>query len=149
MKISPVCILHSPCNSAEQALRIIQTRLPDEFCIDRQTVNAKVGLLNELLIKHPSATFIAKAEGDDLTARGIPDGSLLIVDRTAIAHHNSTIIASIAGELSVNILDLHARLLRPANPKQRAIPLARKAAASCEGVVTFYITPQTNCAYSC
>lgn len=57
--------------------------------------------LDDLLIKHPTATFVARAEGESMIERGILDGSLLIIDRGIAPTHNATIVASIAGELPV------------------------------------------------
>ena len=105
--------------------------------------------LDSLLIKHPTTTFIAKAEGDSMIERGILDGSLLIIDRSLPPKHESTIVASIAGELTIKILDLQHRVLRPANPSHSAIPLPEELDVICEGVVAFCITPQANCAFEC
>ena len=41
--------------------------------------------LNAHLIKHPSATFFARAEGDSMRGRGIYPGDLLIVDRSNLS----------------------------------------------------------------
>ena len=38
--------------------------------------------LNEYLIKHPAATFLAYASGDSMANVGIYDGDLLIIDRS-------------------------------------------------------------------
>lgn len=50
--------------------------------------------LDELLVKHPAATFVARAEGESMIERGILDGSLLIIDRSVEPVHNATIVAS-------------------------------------------------------
>src|SRR6516225_8811 len=39
--------------------------------------------LNELLIRHPAATFFVRVSGDSMTGAGIQDGDLLIVDKAA------------------------------------------------------------------
>jgi DNA polymerase V len=104
---------------------------------------------NELLIRHPSATFIARASGESMIERGIMDGSLLIIDRAITPVHDSTIVASVGGELTIKILDLKNRLLRPANHTQKPLPLPDDIDVLCEGVVTFCITPQANCAFAC
>jgi DNA polymerase V len=104
---------------------------------------------NELLIKHPAATYVARASGESMIERGILDGSLLIIDRSLEPEHNSTIVASIAGEMTIKILDLHKHLLRPANKNQKPLPIPEELDVICEGVVTFCITPQANCAFPC
>ena len=104
--------------------------------------------LDELLIKHPASTFLAKASGDSMLERGILDGSLLVIDRAITPIHGATIVASIAGELTIKILDLQNKLLRPANPLHSPIPLPEDLDVVCEGVVTFCITPQGSTVFS-
>jgi DNA polymerase V len=38
--------------------------------------------LDELLVRHPAATFFMRAEGDGMAGAGIADGDLLVVDRS-------------------------------------------------------------------
>lgn len=57
--------------------------------------------LNEHLIKHPSATFFMKVQGDSMIDAGISDGDLLIVDRALEATDNSIVVALIDGEFMV------------------------------------------------
>ena len=149
MLIQPLGLLHSPCHNSDDALRHLQTRLSCGFPSPAQDYLESLPSLDELLIKHPAATFIARASGESMIERGILDGSLLIIDRSLPARHNSTIVASIAGEMTVKILDLHKKLLRPANRKQAPIPLPEDIDVICEGIVTYCITPQANCAFPC
>jgi len=147
MIIQPLCLLHSTCHNSDSALRLIQSRLSCGFPSPAQDYLESIPSLNELLIKHPAATFIARASGGSMIERGILDGSLLIIDRSLPALHNSTIVASIAGEMTIKILDLHKKLLKPANRKQLPIPLPEDIDVICEGVVAYCITPQANCAF--
>lgn len=57
--------------------------------------------LNEYLIKHPSATFFMRVQGDSMINAGIHSGDLLIVDRVMEAVNNSIIVAVIDGEFTV------------------------------------------------
>ncbi|MFP1738800.1 translesion error-prone DNA polymerase V autoproteolytic subunit [Lonsdalea quercina] len=73
--------------------------------------------LNELLIKHPSATYFVRASGESMVDVGIHDGDLLVVDRSITASHGDVIIAAIDGEFTVKTLALKPRLaLLPMNP---------------------------------
>ncbi|WP_156820902.1 translesion error-prone DNA polymerase V autoproteolytic subunit [Dasania marina] len=128
---------------------MLKSRLSCGFPSPADDYSETMPSLSELLIKHPSATYLAKAQGDSMVERGILDGSLLIVDRAIESQHNSTIVASIAGELTIKILDLKTRQLKPANPKHASIPIPENLDVICEGTVTFCITPQANCAFSC
>jgi DNA polymerase V len=57
--------------------------------------------LNEYLIKHPSATFFVKVQGDSMINAGIHHGDILIVDRALEPAHKKIIVAVINGELTV------------------------------------------------
>lgn len=149
MKAHPICLLHSKIKSESDVLRFLGSRLSCGFPSPADDYSESMPSLNDLLIKHPSATFLARGQGDSMIERGILDGSLLIIDRAVKYEHNSTIVASIAGELTVKILDLKDRLLRPANHNLMPISLPEDIDVICEGVVTFCITPQHNFAFQC
>lgn len=65
----------------------------DDFIEDRLDIN-------EHLIKHPSATYLVKAQGESMTGKGIFDGDTLIVDKHIQARNGDIVIASINGELT-------------------------------------------------
>jgi DNA polymerase V len=54
--------------------------------------------LNDLLIRHNEATFMMRAEGNDMHGAGIDDGDLLVVDRALTAGHGSVVVAIVNGE---------------------------------------------------
>lgn len=60
--------------------------------------------LNELLIRHPAATFFVRVAGDSMTGAGIHAGDVLIVDRTVTPRSQSIIVAALEGELMVKRL---------------------------------------------
>lgn len=60
--------------------------------------------LNELLIKHPSATYFVKVSGNSMIEAGIHDGDILIVDRALEPKNNDIVIAIVDGELTVKRL---------------------------------------------
>jgi len=60
--------------------------------------------LNEILIKHPVATFFLTVKGYSMENAGISDGDHLIVDRALTANHNNIVIAEIDGEITVKRL---------------------------------------------
>ena len=57
--------------------------------------------LNEHLVKHPSATFFVKVEGESMINAGIHNGDILIVDRSLEAVDKKIIVAVVNGELTV------------------------------------------------
>lgn len=140
MKVIPIHLV--PPAQQARALSYVETLLACGFPSPAQDYAESLPSLDALLIKHPAATFVARAAGESMIERGIMDGSLLIIDRSITPTHNATIVASIAGELTVKILDLHKKLLRPANRAHPPIPLPAELDVVCEGVVTYCITPQ-------
>ena len=60
--------------------------------------------LNELLIRHPAATFFLRVSGSSMIKAGIHDGDILIVDRSLEAVSGKVVIASVNGELTVKRL---------------------------------------------
>ena len=91
--------------------------------------------LNEHLIKHPSATFLAKARGSSMIGRGIYTGDTLIVDRHIEPSHGDIVIAALDGELTCKILDKRLRQLVPANGNMQPIPIGDDSELIIEGVV--------------
>lgn len=91
--------------------------------------------LNEHLIRHPSATYMARAQGSSMTGRGIFDGDTLIVDRHIEPGHGDIVIAALDGELTCKILDTRLKLLVPANGNMPSIPIGEHSELIIEGVV--------------
>ncbi|MCE7553835.1 LexA family protein [Aliivibrio fischeri] len=92
--------------------------------------------LDELLIEHPSSTFIGRASGDSMQGVGIFDGDLLIVDRYVTVQSNDVIVANFNGEFVCKILDTQRRLLVSANEKYQTVPINDYDTFTIEGVVT-------------
>lgn len=55
--------------------------------------------LNHLLVKHPTATFYMRVEGDALRNEGILPGDIVMVDRSLTVYNNAIIVAGMQGEL--------------------------------------------------
>lgn len=60
--------------------------------------------LNELLVKHPNATFFVKVQGDSMIGAGIFSGDILIVDRSIEPFDGAIVIAELNGEFTVKRL---------------------------------------------
>lgn len=67
--------------------------------------------LDELLIEHPTATFIGQAQGDSMIGVGIFDGDLLIVDRAAAPTSLDVIVANLNGSFVCKLFDRKANVL--------------------------------------
>ena len=60
--------------------------------------------LDQLLIRHPAATFFARAQGRSMEGTGIFDGDILIIDRALSPGDGDVILALWSGELIVKRL---------------------------------------------
>jgi DNA polymerase V len=91
--------------------------------------------LDSLLVEHPSATFIGKADGHSMQGVGIFNGDILIVDRHVSVKDADVIVANLNGEFICKILNVTKRLLISANPKYKTIAINEEDQFTIEGVV--------------
>lgn len=68
--------------------------------------------LNSLLIKHPAATYYARAEGNSMTGAGIFPDDILILDRSLDTISGRVIVAWLNGEYVVKRYHFEQRLGR-------------------------------------
>lgn len=54
--------------------------------------------LNDVLVKHPQATYLMRVAGDALRELGIDTGDLVLVDRAITPAHGHVVIAVVDGE---------------------------------------------------
>lgn len=57
--------------------------------------------LNELVIKHPAATFFVRVEGESMRDAGIFHNDILVVDRALTPKGNDIIVCVINGDFAV------------------------------------------------
>ena len=93
---------------------------------------------NELLVKHPSATFCLRVSGNSMTGAGIHHNDILVVDRALTAENNSIVIASICGELTVKRMIKHRGkiILAPENQDFQPVTVTENMEFQIWGVVT-------------
>lgn len=91
--------------------------------------------LDELLIKHPNATFIGVANGESMRNVGIFDGDLLIVDRSEATKHGDIIVANFNGNFVCKIIDKKRKELLSASTDHRPVPISEADTFQIEGVV--------------
>ncbi|CAJ1306390.1 TPA: translesion error-prone DNA polymerase V autoproteolytic subunit [Klebsiella pneumoniae] len=73
--------------------------------------------LHEYCVRHPSATYFLRVEGNSMEDARIHDGDVLVVDRALEPEHGSIVIAAVDNEFTVKRLLLHPRpCLMPMNP---------------------------------
>ncbi len=97
--------------------------------------------LNELLIKHPAATFFLKVAGDSMLKAGIHHNDILVVDRSLTPASGKIVIGVLNGELTVKRLHLQGKkvFLVPENDAYPTIEISEAMDFSIWGVVTSVI----------
>lgn len=93
--------------------------------------------LNDLLVRHPAATYYLRAKGDSMTGAGIQDGDLLMVDRAIEATPGMIVVAAVDNEFTVKLLEATSSgfCLAPANPLFAKIVLKDAQELTLWGVV--------------
>lgn len=74
--------------------------------------------LNQVLIRHPQATFLMRVRGASMREAGIDDGDVVLVDRAIRPCHGHVVVAVVDGEFTVKRLWMrgsHVKL-QAANP---------------------------------
>jgi DNA polymerase V len=92
--------------------------------------------LDDILISHPSATFIGLAQGESMQGVGIFDGDVLIVDRHEQVQNGDVIVANFNGEFVCKIIDMPRRMLVSSNEQHMPVSICEHDDFSIEGVVT-------------
>ncbi len=94
--------------------------------------------LNELVVKHPAATFFVRVDGDSMIDAGINSGDMLVVDRSLKPRNNTIIIALLNGEFTVKRLNYTRKYLSliPENTRYTPIRVTEDMNFEVWGIVT-------------
>jgi DNA polymerase V len=97
--------------------------------------------LNKYLIKHPSATFYARAKGDSMINAGIRDGDILVVDRALDIYDDCIAVCIIDSEFTVKRLRKTDEkiLLIPENEGYKPIEVSEFNDFEVWGIVSYVI----------
>ena len=97
--------------------------------------------LNDLIVRHPAATFFVRVAGESMIGAGIHSGDILVVDRAEEPVDNKIVVAVINGEFTVKRLvqDEEGIFLVAENPDFDSIPIRVDSDFSVWGVVTYVI----------
>ena len=97
--------------------------------------------LNRHLIRHPSATFYARAKGNSMSGAGIADGDLLIVDKSLEPANDKIAVCYLDGEFTVKRIriDLSGVWLMPENADFEPIRIQEDNSLVIWGIVTHII----------
>lgn len=96
--------------------------------------------LNELCVKHPTATYYVRASGDSMQGVGIHDCDVLVVDRSLRAVNGNIVVAALNGDFTTKVLSTEPQLcLEPRNDAYSVIEICDDDDFEIFGVVTFII----------
>ncbi len=102
--------------------------------------------LNRELVRHPSTTFYARAEGCSMVNCGIDDGDLLIIDKAIEPQEGDIVVAYIDGEFTLKRFrpDRSGRCvwLMPENEDYTPIKVTEENDFIVWGVLTYNIKRQ-------
>lgn len=99
--------------------------------------------LNDILIRHPQASFLMRIAGSSMRGVGIDDGDLALVDRAIAAAHGHVVIATVGDEFVCRRLHrLGGELrLQASDPECADLAADEGEAFQVWGVVTNVIKP--------
>ena len=143
MEIKGDCIseIYGLKNRIRKALPLFVAKISAGFPSPADDYIDKKLDLNELLIKHPSATFFVRVSGDSMINAGINSGDILIVDRALEPADSRIVIAVLNGELTVKRMRKTGDkiYLIPENPAYEPIEVIPEMQFEIWGVVCYVI----------
>ncbi|MDR6565475.1 LexA family protein [Chitinophaga ginsengisegetis] len=94
--------------------------------------------LSKILQPNPTTTFIIRVKGNSMEQANMPDGCLVVVDRSQKAQSGSIVVAILDGEFTIKRLVKAGRnwVLHPENPFYKPIVIQEDADFQVWGVVT-------------
>lgn len=140
-KIINIDKIYSVDKSRKHLIPLIDARVSAGFPSSAENYLDKSLDLNELLIKHPAATFFVRVKGDSMINAGINSGDILIVDRALSVSNNKIVIARVNDEFTVKRIKLeeHKIFLIADNNKYEAIEITGDMDFEIWGIVTCVI----------
>lgn len=140
MENTPISIFR-PSEKEQHKLSLFSTNVQAGFPSQADDHIERTLDLNELIIKHPAATFFVRVEGRSMENAGIFPGDILVVDRSLTPLSENIVIAIIDSEFTVKkILFKEGQIyLLPQNPSYSPIKIEEGMDFQVFGVVTYVI----------
>ncbi|MFP8968538.1 S24 family peptidase [Pokkaliibacter sp. CJK22405] len=96
--------------------------------------------LNELCVRHPTATFFLRASGEAFQGSGISSGDIMVVDRALNPQHGDMVVVKLDGEFMVRKLACQTALrLLPLNSRSLPIQVTESMDIELFGVIAHVI----------
>lgn len=141
LKDNIISEIYKSNDSQGTLIPLMISRISAGFPSSAENYLDKVLDLNDLLIKHPAATFFIRVKGDSMIGAGIHSDDILIVDRALSVSNNRIIIARINDELTVKRIKIENEkiFLVPDNDKYQSIEVTDEMDFEVWGIVIFII----------
>ena len=97
--------------------------------------------LNELIVRHPAATFFIRVSGASMIDANIFDGDILVVDRALEPSNGKIIVARVGSDFTVKRLSKKGNTIQllAENPSYPPITISDEAEFEVWGVVSYII----------
>lgn len=94
--------------------------------------------INDLVVRHPAATFFVRVEGDSMVNAGIFSGDVLVVDRAVEPKDGHVVVAAVNGEMVVKRLSVDDGVLSLHSENENYAPIVVSEEEDCTvwGVVS-------------
>lgn len=138
LTIDIICLLEQ---NKKYEIPLLEEPVPAGFPSSAENFIDKVLDLNDLLIKHPTATFFVRVKGDSMIKAGINSNDILIVDRALTPTNNKIVVARLNNEFTVKRIKFvnDELFLMPDNDEYKPILVTEEMDFEVWGVVTFVI----------
>lgn len=125
----------------EQPVPYFNTSIPAGFPSPADDYIERHLDLNDFMVKHPSATFFVRVEGESMRDAGILSGDMLVVDRSLTPSHGRIVVAVVDGEFTVKriLIENDEVYLSPENEAFTPIKINPDSQFQIWGVVTYVI----------
>lgn len=139
--IIDACYRYNPETKKFYPIPLLEARVAAGFPSSAENFIQKSLDLNDLIIKHPAATFFIRVKGDSMINAGINSGDILVVDRSLEPQHNRIVVARIDDELTVKRLlyEKNSIILAPDNPQYKPLYITPERDFEVWGVVTYVL----------
>ena len=97
--------------------------------------------IDQVVVKNPTATFYAKANGNSMIGAGIDDGDILVIDKSIEPQDGKIAVCFIDGEFTVKRIKVqeNSLLLLPENKLFEPIEVTQENDFIIWGIVTYVL----------
>lgn len=131
----------NPDISTEMALPLAESGIQAGFPSPAEDYITESLDLNQLLVRHPAATFYGRVWGDSMIDEGIGPGDIIIIDRSLEPQNGDLALCCVDGEFTLKRVQFERNRvwLIPANEMYDPILVTPEREFEVWGIVTYTI----------